>query len=129
MVSVVIPAYNEEKALPHTLRELLSQRGDLEVIVVDGDSMDRTRAIIESFGFIDRARDVRRSSDVARFTIRAPKGRALQMNAGAREATGDWLLFLHADTVLPGDAIQRLNEMEADHVDPSRRVYAPVLRR
>ncbi len=115
MVSVVIPAYNEEKALPHTLRELLSQRGDLEVIVVDGDSMDRTRAIIESFGFIDRARDVRRSSDVARFTIRAPKGRALQMNAGAREATGDWLLFLHADTVLPGDAIQRLNEMEADH--------------
>ena len=113
MVSVVIPAYNEETALPHTLRELLCQRGDHEVIVVDGDSTDRTRAIVESFGFIDRVCDVRRASGASRFTIRAPKGRATQMNAGAREATGDWLLFLHADTVLPSGAIQRLNEMEA----------------
>jgi glycosyltransferase involved in cell wall biosynthesis len=36
------------------------------------------------------------------------------MNAGAKHATGDWLLFLHADTVLPPGAIQRLNEMEVD---------------
>jgi GT2 family glycosyltransferase len=36
------------------------------------------------------------------------------MNAGAKEAKGDWLLFLHADTVLPAGAIQRLNDMEAD---------------
>ena len=35
MVSVVIPVYNEEKALPHTLRELLRQPGDYEVIAVD----------------------------------------------------------------------------------------------
>lgn len=49
-----------------------------------------------------------------RFTFHAPKGRASQMNAGAKHATGDWLLFLHADTVLPPGAIQRLNEMEVD---------------
>ncbi len=36
------------------------------------------------------------------------------MNAGAKQATGEWLLFLHADTVLPSGAVQRLNEMEAD---------------
>ena len=122
MVSVVIPAYNEEQALPHTLRERLRQCGDHEVIVVDGNSTDRTRAIVESFGFIDRASTPRRSSgpsrdtlNVSRVTFRAPKGRASQMNAGAKEARGHWLLFLHADTVLAAGAIQRLNEMEADH--------------
>ena len=121
MVSVVIPAYNEEKALPATLSALFMQEGDFEVMVVDGGSTDRTLAIVESFGFIDSASDVSRSSDtsrntlhVSRFTFHAPKGRASQMNAGAKEARGEWLLFLHADTVLPSGAIQRLNEMEAD---------------
>jgi len=121
MVTVVIPAYNEEKALPHTLRELLRQCGDYEVIVVDGGSIDRTPVIVESFGFIDSASDLRRSSDAPRETshdsrvmLTAPKGRASQMNAGAKQAKGEWLLFLHADTVLPPGAIQRLNEMEAD---------------
>ena len=115
MVSVVIPAYNEEKALPHTLRELFRQSGDYEVLVVDGGSTDCTRAIVESFGFIDSASDPRRSSGASRFTFRAPKGRASQMNAGAKQAQGDWLLFLHADTILPAGTIQRLNDMEADH--------------
>ena len=46
MVSVIIPAYNEEKALPHTLRELLRQSGDYEVIVVDGGSTDRTLSMV-----------------------------------------------------------------------------------
>ena len=113
MVSVVIPAYNEEQALPHTLRELFYQCGDYEVIVVDGGSIDRTRNVLKDFGF---SPDVSRlTSHVSRLTLTAPKGRASQMNAGAKEATGNWLLFLHADTVLPPGAIQRLNEMEADH--------------
>ena len=121
MISVIMPAYNEERALPNTLRALFTQQGDYEVVVVDGGSTDQTRAIVESFGFIDSASAPRRSSDisrdtfhVSRVTFHAPKGRASQMNAGAKEARGEWLLFLHADTVLPPGAIQRLNEMEAD---------------
>lgn len=100
MVSVIIPAYNEEQALPHTLARLLEQPGDYEAIVVDGNSTDRTCAIAASY------------PDVSVLT--APKGRASQMNAGARRAAGDWLLFLHADTLLPAGAILRLNDLERD---------------
>jgi rSAM/selenodomain-associated transferase 2 len=121
VISVVIPAYNEERALPNTLRALFTQQGDYEVIIVDGGSTDRTLAIVESFGFIDSTNDSCSSSGssqesfhVSRFTFHASKGRASQMNAGAKQATGEWLLFLHADTILPLGAIRRLNEMEAD---------------
>ena len=121
VISVIMPAYNEERALPNTLHALFTQQGDYEVVVVDGGSTDQTRAIVESFGFIDSASAPRRSSDISRdtfhasrFIFHAPKGRASQMNAGAKKARGEWLLFLHADTVLPPGAIQRLNEMEAD---------------
>jgi rSAM/selenodomain-associated transferase 2 len=112
MVSVVIPAYNEEKALPHTLCELLRQFGHYEVIVVDGGSTDRTLAVLAEFSFSEYPSPL--TSHPSRLLSTAPKGRASQMNAGAKEATGEWLLFLHADTVLPAGAIQRLNEMEVD---------------
>jgi len=112
MVSVVIPAYNEEKALPHTVRELLRQPGDYEVIVVDGGSTDRTLAVLADFSFSKYASPLGPHS--SRLLLTASKGRACQMNEGAKHAIGDWLLFLHADTVLPSGAIQRLNEMEAD---------------
>ena len=110
MVSVVIPAYNEEQALPHTLGEVLRQRGDYEVVVVDGGSTDQTRAIVQEFTL-----STQHSALKSFQFLTAPKGRASQMNAGAKEAGGEWLLFLHADTVLPAGAIQRLNEMETDH--------------
>lgn len=100
MVSVVIPTYNEEKALPATLAALFRQRGDYEVLLVDGGSGDRTR-------------DVAAAESRLRF-ISAPKGRAVQMNAAARLARGEWLLFLHADTLLPEGALWGLNELEGD---------------
>ena len=100
MITVVIPAYNEEKVLPGTLKSLFEQSGEFEVILVDGGSTDRTCDL------------ARASADVQLFT--APKGRAAQMNVGAKQANGEWLLFLHADTMLPDGAIQRLNDMESD---------------
>lgn len=112
MVSVVIPAYNEEKALPDTLQALFSQPGDYEVIAVDGGSADCTRDVLLHAGFSESP--VRFTPHPSRLLMTAPKGRASQMNAGAKEAGGEWLLFIHADTVLPEGAIERLNNMEVD---------------
>lgn len=98
MISVIIPTYNEERALPATLRHLLDQTGDYEVLVVDGGSDDRSCEIV-------------RGEQRVRL-LTATKGRASQMNAGAARARGEWLLFLHADTLLPEGALARLNALE-----------------
>lgn len=52
VVSVIIPTYNEERALPHMLREFLCQSGDYEAIVVDGGSTDRAREVLPAYGFV-----------------------------------------------------------------------------
>jgi len=107
MISIVIPAYNEERALPATLRQLFEQGGTCEVIVVDGGSHDRTCEIVRRWPVTDRLR--------APLTLlTAPKGRASQMNAGAKLASGDWLLFLHADTLLPVEALNRLQALDSN---------------
>lgn len=100
MISVIMPAYHEGKVLPSTLAALFAQTGEFEVILVDGGSSDRTCEIARRFPAIR--------------VLAASKGRASQMNAGAKQAIGEWLLFLHADTILPVGALQRLNEMEHD---------------
>jgi rSAM/selenodomain-associated transferase 2 len=109
VISVVIPAFDEAQVLPNTLRALFTQIGDYEIIVVDGGSTDRTREVVQEFALSSEP-----STRSPIHLLTAPKGRASQMNAGAKQATGEWFLFLHADTILPSGAIQRLNELESD---------------
>ena len=97
MISVVIPAYNEERALPRTLDRLFSQPGEYQVILVDGGSRDATKRMAQRYPRVQ--------------LVDAPKGRASQMNAGAARARGDWLLFLHADTLLPENGLARIAEL------------------
>ena len=89
-ISVIVPTLNEQACLAATLDALALAPGD-ELIVVDAGSTD---------GTLDVAR---------RYTSkwhRGPRGRAQQMNRGARYAQGDILLFLHADTLLPADGLE-----------------------
>ena len=88
MLSVIIPTLNAEETLPRTLAALIpaAVHGVVnEVIIVDGGSTDKTAEIAEATG--------------AKF-IKAERGRGPQLQAGAKRAKGEWLLFLHADTVL-----------------------------
>lgn len=100
-VSVILPALNEAEHLRGTLLRLLAETheaGD-EIIVVDGGSHDDTCLIAEQF---------------AHCVVRSSPGRAIQMNAGARVATGDVLLFLHADTLLPTGGLQSIRDALTD---------------
>ena len=88
--SIVMPVLDEAAEIDASLAALAPMRAaGHEVIVIDGGSRDGTTAHCE--GRVD-------------LLMRAPRGRAVQMNAGAAHARGDVLLFLHADTRLPSDA-------------------------
>jgi rSAM/selenodomain-associated transferase 2 len=93
-VSVVIPVLNERRCLPQNLAALKLNHWIHEIIIVDGGSKDGTLAWL------------REQSGVK--LIESPAGRGIQLNAGARVATGDTLLFLHADTRLPPNAAEQL---------------------
>jgi rSAM/selenodomain-associated transferase 2 len=87
---IVVPVLNEAQGIQATLQALapLRQRG-ARVVVVDGGSQDDTRALAQAH---------------ADAVIEGPRGRSLQMNAGAALGWGEVLLFLHADTTLPEHA-------------------------
>ena len=86
-ISIIIPVLNEGKTISLCL-DAIKNASNVEVIVVDGRSEDETVAIAQSFGIK---------------VLSSPPGRATQMNIGAAAATGDVLLFLHADTRLPNN--------------------------
>jgi len=97
-VSVVIPALNEADNILSCLLSVKRQGGEIEVLVVDGGSADDTIEVARSHARV----------------ITSVPGRAVQMNAGARHATGEVLLFLHADSRLPPDAVLALKQVLDD---------------
>ncbi|HEX7504253.1 MAG TPA: TIGR04283 family arsenosugar biosynthesis glycosyltransferase [Syntrophales bacterium] len=100
-VSVIIPVLHEAHQLDSLLDHLYLMADNLpvEVIVVDGSPDGETLRAISREGVT---------------LLTAPAGRALQMNAGAAAASGDFLLFLHADTRLPRGAFRRIAEALSD---------------
>ena len=95
MISIVIPTFNESSTIEQNLSNLLSiiSPGD-EVIVVDGMSEDDTA-------------DKVRNKDL-KLILHSKRGRAVQMNRGADEATKDYILFLHADTTIDKMGLEKL---------------------
>lgn len=89
-ISVIIPTLNEAANIDRTLASIPMSH-QVEVIIVDGGSIDRTVEIAQ-------AKSVK--------VLTATGGRAVQMNTGAKVATGEILLFLHADTILPPDFVK-----------------------
>ena len=93
-LSVIVPVLNEAARLPALVASLqgLRQRG-AELLLADGGSSDGSPALLQA--------ELPERIDA---WVEAPRGRARQMNAAAAQASGDWLLFLHADTELPPGA-------------------------
>jgi rSAM/selenodomain-associated transferase 2 len=88
-LSIIIPTLNEAATIGDVLTRLQPMRArGVEVIVVDADSIDATGEI---------------AAPLVDYAIKSARGRATQMNAGANVASGDTLLFLHADSIVPAN--------------------------
>lgn len=99
-VSIIVPAYNEERVIEATIRSLLnSDYENFEIIVVDDGSQDRTSEVVrEHFG----------DQPLVRLFTAANAGKASALNLGLRHATGDVIVALDADTQFPGETIRAL---------------------
>lgn len=87
--SIIIPCLNESGILSYALSDLLSSihnPSQVEIILCDGGSQDKTLELASQFPVL---------------ILSSQAGRAQQMNTGAQQASGEWLVFLHADTRLP----------------------------
>lgn len=101
-ISIIIPVLNEAERLADSLQALQALRGCCQLLVADGGSVDGSLDIAAPL--VDQA-------------ITSPRGRAIQMNAAAQWAQADILLFLHADTRLPADAVAAVRQaVAAGHV-------------
>lgn len=102
--SVIIPAYNEEQCLPETLERISKALSiaacSSEIIVVDNDSQDRTKQIAEDFG--------------AKVILEREHNISKVRNTGAKSSTGDLLIFIDADTLIPERLFQKIVSVMED---------------
>ena len=113
-ISIVVPVLNEaeriDACLDHALAQAYATGQIVEVIVVDGGSTDGTVARAKE-------REEKLGPDRIRVVAATRRGRARQLNAGAREAKGDVVVFLHVDTELPPDAVTNIARAVDDGAD------------
>ena len=99
-ISIIVPIYNEESTIESLQKQLIPLLDKCEIFFVDGGSKDRTLSMIDS-----------------RFRVlHSEKGRANQMNLGAKESSGDILFFLHSDSELPKYPLAEIRYVMKDHL-------------
>ncbi len=96
-ISIIIPTINEANNLPLLLSDLLTTYREGEIIIIDCGSEDRTIDVAKIYGA-----KVYRSKE---------KNRGLQLDIGAKNSKGEWLIFLHADTRLTHDWYRKINSV------------------
>ena len=93
-ISIIVPTINEANNLPLLLSDLSIIQKEGEIIIVDGGSKDKTIDVANIYG--------------AKIFKSEEKNRGLQLNIGAKNSKGDWLIFLHADTRLTHDWFKKM---------------------
>ena len=96
-VSIIIPTINEANNLPLLLSDLSIVKKEGEIIIVDCGSEDKTIDLANIYG--------------AKVFKSKEKNRGLQLDMGAKNSSGDWLIFLHADTRLTHDWFRKINSV------------------
>jgi len=94
-ISIIIPTINEASNLPLLLSDLSSIHKEGEIIIVDSGSEDKTIELANIYG--------------AKVCISKERNRGLQLDIGAKNSNGEWLMFLHADTRLTNDWFKKTN--------------------
>ncbi len=99
-ISIIIPTYNEENNLPLLLSDLSIIKREVEILIIDCGSEDKTIDIANIYG--------------AKIHQSKEKNRGLQLNIGAKNALGEWFIFLHADSRLNRDWLKRIKSVLKD---------------
>ena len=96
-ISIIIPTYNESQNLPLLISDLAIINEESELIIVDCNSTDKTKEIANIYG--------------AKIYKSNKKNRGLQLNIGAKMAEGEWFIFIHADSRLSKDWLEKVKSV------------------